>query len=134
MPNADGESTRASGRVLFARRVLHRRCPQCGEGALFTSYATLAKTCDRCNLVYRREQGAMTGSMYLSAGLTEVFAALLALVLFFATDWSIAISLAVAIPLVIAFAFWWFPYAAGLWVAIEYSVDVSNHEAWARPR
>ena len=121
-------------RKLFLVRAWRGRCPQCGEGALFLRYARLRGSCEACGLVYRREQGAMTGSMYLSAIATEIFAALIALVIFFATPWSIPVSLAVSVPLVIAFAWLWFPRSMGLWVAIEYTTDVHNQESWARPR
>jgi len=37
---------------------------------LFEGYARLKQQCDACGLVFRREQGAMTGSMYMSAVVT----------------------------------------------------------------
>jgi uncharacterized protein (DUF983 family) len=121
-------------RKLFLRRALKSRCPQCGTGALFARYARLHPACPDCGLVYRREQGAMTGSMYLSAIATEVFAALLAVALFFATDWSTPVALGVGLALVVVFAYFWLPRAIALWVAIEYATDVHNGESWASPR
>jgi uncharacterized protein (DUF983 family) len=121
-------------RKLFALRALRGHCPQCGEGALFAGYARLHPVCPACGLVYRRESGAMTGSMYLSAVVTEIFAALLAVALFFATDWSTPVALSVGVALVLAFSYFWLPRAIGLWVATEYATDVSNGESWTRPR
>ena len=72
----------------------------------------------------------MTGSMYLSAAVTEVFAALLVLLVFFGTDWSPAVSIAVSVPIVVGFSYWFMPRAMGLWVAIEFMTDVGNREPW----
>lgn len=121
-------------RKLFLARAWRRRCPQCGEGALFAKYAKLHTACGECGLVYRREQGGMTGSMYLSAIVTEMFAALLVLAIFFGTDLRPIPSIAIALPVLLLFAYWWLPRSIALWTAIEYATDVSNDEPWAAPR
>jgi uncharacterized protein (DUF983 family) len=121
-------------RKLFALRALKNRCPQCAQGALFAGYARLHPACPSCGLVYRRESGAMTGSMYLSAVVTEIFAALLAVALFLATDWSTPVALSVGLVLVLAFSYFWLPRAIALWVATEYATDVANGESWTSPR
>ena len=128
------ESERPPRRVLFVRRAWSGRCPQCGEGRLFEKYARLAAACESCGLVYRREQGAMTGSMYLSAAVTELFAALLVLLLWVATDWSTWTSISVGLAILLAFAYWWLPRSMALWTAIEYATDVNNREPWVLPR
>jgi uncharacterized protein (DUF983 family) len=115
--------------------VLARRCPQCGGSELFRSFARLRESCAACGLVYRREQGSMTGSMYLSAAVTECFAALLLLIAFLALDdLSTPAFLAVGLPLVLVFSWLFLPRSMALWVGIEYATDVSNGETWARPR
>src|SRR5215204_4618117 len=53
------------------------------------------------------------------AVVTEIFAALLAVALFFATDWSTPVALSVGVALVLAFSYFWLPRAIGLWVATE---------------
>jgi uncharacterized protein (DUF983 family) len=121
-------------RLFFARRAWKKRCPQCGEGALFERYARLKKQCDACGLVFRREQGAMTGSMYLSAVVTELFAALLVIVIWTCTSWSVRTSLFVSIPILVVFTAWWLPRSMALWVSTEYATDVHNKESWAKPR
>lgn len=123
-------STDASDWKRQVRRVWTRRCPRCGQGSLFASRFRLAERCGTCDLVYRREQGAMTGQMYLSAAVTEILAAVLVLAVFFLTDWSLALSLGVLIPLVVGFSYWFLPKATGLWVAIEYLTDLGNRETW----
>ena len=119
---------------LLARRALAGHCPQCGEGRLFRAFARLAPTCSSCGLVFRREQGAQTGSMYLTAAVNQIFACLVFFAIWFATDWGVGRSLAVAIPAVLVFSVLFLPYSMSLWVAVEYWTDVKNEEEWARPR
>ena len=76
----------------------------------------------------------MTGAMYVSAVVTEIFAAALAVLLFLATDWSASVAVPVGIALVIAFSYLFLPYAMAVWVAIEYATDVANGESWVSPR
>ncbi len=132
--SAPSSAPEQPGFRTFVRRVQRGRCPQCGEGELFRRFARLHDACAPCGLVYRRESGAMTGSMYLSAAVTEVFAAVLALSVFLLTDWSVAVQLALGIPLVLVFTAFCLPRSMATWVAIEYWTDVHNRERWARPR
>jgi uncharacterized protein (DUF983 family) len=39
------------------RRGLRRRCPRCGEGALFVRGIRIHKRCSSCGLVYQRDYG-----------------------------------------------------------------------------
>jgi len=121
-------------RPTVLRRVLARRCPQCGKGELFRRYARLAESCSVCALVFRREQGAQTGSMYMTAAVTQVFAALLIGLAWIFTDWSVPVFLAVSLPLALVFCFAFLPVSQALWCGIEYVTDVANGEDWARPR
>lgn len=122
-----------SGWSAFARGIrpaLRKRCPQCGAGRLFASRFKLCHACEACGLVFRREVGAQTGSMYLCAAITEIFAALLCVGLFLVTDWGPWVSIAVALPLVVLFSFWFLPLSMAAWVAVEYASDVGNDEEW----
>jgi uncharacterized protein (DUF983 family) len=121
-------------RSLFVRRVVRKRCPQCGEGPLFRRFARLHEKCERCELVFRRESGAQTGSMYLTAAVSEVFAAAVALALFFLAPWSPAVEISLGVAFVVAFSYAFLPLAIALWTAVEYTVDVSNGEKWVAPR
>jgi uncharacterized protein (DUF983 family) len=124
----------AGWRARAFRRALRRRCPQCGAGRLFRAYARLAPTCPACGLAFRREQGAATGSMYVSAAVTELFAATVALGLFWLTDWSVATGLAVGAPLVACFCYAFLPVAIAFWTAVEYATDVAGGEPGLAPR
>ena len=124
----------AGWRARAFRRALARSCPQCGAGRLFRAYARLAPACAACGLRFRREAGAATGSMYVSAAVTEVFAAAVALGLFFLTDWSVTTGLLVGGPLVLCFCYAFLPVSIAVWVAVEYATDVGNGESWVDPR
>lgn len=121
-------------RSMCVRRALRRCCPQCGQGALFQSYARLHERCPLCGLVYRREPGGELGSMYLSATVSQLFAAVVFVTFWLATDWGLVLSLALGIPLVVTFCYAFLPTSMALWTAIEYCTDVANREWWAKPR
>jgi uncharacterized protein (DUF983 family) len=116
------------------RRVLRGRCPQCGRGELFERWARLRDRCSVCGLIYRREPGAELGSMYLSATVSQLFAAGVFLVLWLGTSWSATVSLAVSLPVVIAFCYGILPTSMAVWTAVEYVTDVGSREWWAKPR
>ena len=98
------------------------------------TYARLHERCASCGLVYRREQGAMTGSMYLSAAVTQIFGAAVIAGVWLLADWSTATSIAVGVVLVGAFCVLFQPYSMALWVLVEYLTDVGNRESWVEPR
>ncbi len=116
------------------KRAITRRCPQCGAETLFRGYARLRPDCPACGLRFRREQGAQTGSMYVSAVVTELFAAFLIAVLWLCFDWSTARFIGVSVPLVLVFSLAALPLSQALWVGIEYVTDLEAGEPWARLR
>jgi uncharacterized protein (DUF983 family) len=118
--------------TVLVARAWSGRCPRCGEGRLFARRFRLAFDCARCGLVFRREQGAMTGQMYLSAAVGQVLAALLFLGVWLWTDWSAGPALALTLPVMVAFSYWFLPRSMALWVAVEYLTDRGNREPWTR--
>ena len=124
----------AGWRARAFRRALARRCPQCGRGGLFARRLRLREACGACGLRLRREAGSQTGSMYVSAAVTELFAAAVAVGMFLLTDWGVRTGLLVGVPLVLAFSYAFLPVSMAFWSAVEYATDVSNGEPWARPR
>jgi uncharacterized protein (DUF983 family) len=121
-------------RRVVLGRVLARRCPQCGVGALFRAYGRLATSCAGCGLVYRREPGSQTGSMYLTAIGSELFAAGLILCLWWSFDWTPRTFVLVSAPLLLAFCVFVLPFSQALWVGVEYLTDLEGHEPWAELR
>ena len=127
-------SSKLATRRLILARVLARHCPQCGVGALFRSYARLLETCTSCALVYRREPGSQTGSMYLTAVAGELFAALLIGLSWWLLDWTPLGYVLLTAPLVLAFCVFFLPFSQALWVGIEYATDLEGREPWAELR
>jgi len=127
-------STRGDTRWRVLKRVLARRCPQCGVGVLFARYARLAESCGECGLVYRREQGAQTGSMYVTAAGSEVFAAVLIAVFWWRFDWTPTQFVLVTAPLVLLFCAFFLPVSQALWVGVEYTTDLEGREPGAHFR
>ena len=119
---------------LFFRRALRKRCPQCGEGPLFRAFARMNVTCATCGLRFRRESGSQTGAMYFCAAVSEIFAAALALGLYFFTDWSTPVARGIGTVLVLGFSYLFLPVSMAFWTAVEYATDVSNGERWVNPR
>jgi len=76
----------------------------------------------------------MTGSMYATAVVSEVFAALLIGLAWVFTDWGTATFIAVALPLVLVFSALILPLCQAFWVGVEYLTDVVNGESWVEPR
>lgn len=121
-------------RRVILGRVLARRCPQCGRGSLFRAFARLATACGTCQLVYRRESGAQTGSMYLTAIASELFAVVLIFFFWWRFDWTPSVFVGVTAPLVLVFSILFLPVAQALWVGVEYTTDLASHEPWAELR
>ena len=124
----------AATRLLVLRRVLTRSCPQCGAHALFVRYARLASSCTTCGLVFRREPGAQTGTMYLTAIVSELFAVALVFLCWWRFEWSVTTHVLVIVPLVLAFCALCLPLAQAFWVGVEYLTDLQGGEPWARLR
>lgn len=128
------EPTLAGVRLRCLRRVARHTCPQCGVGALFDRWAHLRERCNHCGLIYRREDGAELGSMYLSATISQLFAAAVFVLLWVFTDLGAWGGFAVGAPIVLAFCYGFLPLSMALWTAVEYLTDVASGEWWARPR
>lgn len=124
------DETRRPGIARALWRGWRRRCPRCAHDDLFATYFRLREACPRCGLVTRREAGAWTGQMYLSAAVTQVVAAVLMVAAFLLTDWPLLVSLSVLLPVVVGFCYWTLPRFMATWAAIEYLTDRANREEW----
>lgn len=54
---------RVDGKTLI-RRALRRRCPVCGQGAMFRSHFKINPTCGVCHITFWRDPGEVLGAMY----------------------------------------------------------------------
>jgi uncharacterized protein (DUF983 family) len=96
------------------------RCPNCGQGRMFSGLFSMEKTCPHCDVRYERLSGESIGGMFINLGLAEV----ISVFGFF------AIQLAFNPPMLPHILFWvafnilfvllFYRHARGLWVAINY--------------
>ena len=105
-------------------RGLRRRCPRCGEGALFCSYLTLSDRCDSCGEVLgdiRADDGPAWATILLVGHLTVPF--FLIAVRGDAPSWVIFGVLAPAAVVLTALLL---PRAKGLFAALLWSLDLRS--------
>ena len=57
------------GRALA--RGVRKRCPRCGERAIFRSWLQLLDRCPRCDLRFEKEEGGFLGAMTLTYTLAK---------------------------------------------------------------
>ncbi|NKX43700.1 DUF983 domain-containing protein [Roseicyclus persicicus] len=113
-----GPPERPAGPAI--RRGLARRCPSCGEGALFQGYLTLAPACPACgeDLSHAR---ADDGPAYLSILVTAKVMGTLMLVVyetFLPSPWVLASVFSVG---VVAMALFLLPRFKGLIVGVQWA-------------
>jgi hypothetical protein len=75
----------------------------------------------------------MIGGMYVSAGVTQLFAILLVVFVWIFTDWPPSFSIAICVPLSILFSLWFFPYSKAIWVCVDYIIDMFSEESMPLP-
>lgn len=118
-------STRALVRSAVARGW-RRRCPHCGEGALFSGFAHHLARCAHCGLVFERNPGDTWAFTVLGDRLPV--AAMVAIVyfgVFRASRW-----MGAALFTVLAAAFiWTTPRRWGVGIAVHYVMRVLSHDA-----
>jgi uncharacterized protein (DUF983 family) len=52
--------------IRICRNYLLRRCPCCGQGAIYRTLFEMHKACPVCHVTFEREPGYFVGSMYVS--------------------------------------------------------------------
>lgn len=104
-------------------RALRRRCPRCGRGRFFDSWATVARHCESCGLTFERESGYWVGAMIVGTAVTFGMMLLVfvgAWVLLWPdVPWNGVMIGTVAIAVVTPIVF--HPWSKSLWAAIELS-------------
>ena len=103
-------------------RALTRRCPYCGNPAIYSNYLTLRERCPTCGVVFEREEGYFLGGYAINMIVAEFLALGLALVLILNTGlrhadviWQVLVAVLLATVIPILF----FPYSRGVWMALD---------------
>ena len=100
-------------------RGLRGRCPQCGEGRLFSGFLGLRPKCERCGLDYGFADSGDGPAIFviLGAGFVVVFAALIVEVLYKPPFWLHA---ALWLPLILLTTLAPLRAIKGLLIALQY--------------
>ena len=110
---------RIDGKTLL-KRALRRRCPVCGQGAMFRSHFKINTTCPACHVMFWRDPGEVLGAMYFDwAAAMAAFLSLWA-VLAWLTNWSeitlfFILSAAAGAAVIICY-----PWSRSLWTVLVY--------------
>ena len=109
-------------------RGLTKRCPRCGERAIFRGWFHLKERCPRCDLRFEREEGGFLGAMTLNYLVAiVVWLAMLAVVLALTVpDVPVGSLVAASIGVMIAVPLAFYPSSKGVWSAIEFLVARSQ--------
>lgn len=105
-------------RALVDGFTLH--CPVCHEAKMFRNYFSIKKRCERCGVVYEREQGAFVGAIYINLIVTELIFVFGYFFLDYKFDLDIKTQLAIWAPFNILFPIVFFPRSKGIWTGVLY--------------
>lgn len=107
------------------RRGLQRRCPACGQSALFTGYLTLKTTCPSCGLDTQRYRADDAPAYFTIAIVGHIVVPLLlAMERMYAP--STLVQIAVWIPITLALTLWILPRAKGALVATNWATEAGG--------
>lgn len=108
--------------------ILHQLCPRCRAGKIFVKpilwgWPRMNECCPSCGLRFEREPGYFLGAMYLGYGLALIMIALLAVVLWAATHWSLDKAIVWAILLFLPAAPPLTLFSRVLWIYLDQAID-----------
>lgn len=106
-------------------RGLRKRCPDCGQGKVFSSFFKLNASCSVCGFRFEREPGYWTGAIAMNIAFVEVWVALLILGTVIATApdipwtrlWVIGLGTNAVLPFLLL------PYSRTLWMGLHLYFD-----------
>lgn len=107
------------------RRGLRRRCPACGQAALFTGYLTLKTTCPSCGLDTQRYR-ADDAPAYVTIAVVGHIVVPLLLTMERMYAPSTLIQTAVWLPVTLALTLWILPRAKGALVATNWATEAGG--------
>ena len=110
--------------ILFGvvKRGLCRRCPQCGEGALFSSWMNLLPECKVCGLKLQGKREEDTWAwMYFSTAFTT---GILILGMFLVRPENRILGIIVVVILAFAMMAGTMPFRKGIAIALDYYVEL----------
>jgi uncharacterized protein (DUF983 family) len=105
---------------LLIGRALRKRCPVCGNGAVFASHFHMNRECPACHAVFWKDPGESLGAMYLDYAV----AAAAFLICWAILDWTTRLSdltqLVILCVIAVASVLACFPYTRSAWTVLVY--------------
>jgi uncharacterized protein (DUF983 family) len=106
--------------------ALRRRCPICGERSIWKGWFSLKDACPNCGYVFLRESGYFLGAYALNLIIAELITMVVLVWLLVRTDWEWWVIELIVIPMAIGLPLLLFPYARGLWMALDLTFHPRN--------
>jgi uncharacterized protein (DUF983 family) len=102
--------------------------PRCRAARIFrksivTGFPRMHERCPNCGLKFEREQGYFLGAMYISYGLALITIAVLGLLLWASTSWSLQKNTLWAILLFLPLAPTLTLFSRVLWIYLDQAID-----------
>jgi uncharacterized protein (DUF983 family) len=121
----NGDMAIPSSFRLNPATILRRRCPACGEGAVFRAPFSMNERCPVCGLLFGRgEPGYFTGAMYVSYAMGIPLIALLVLVEYlFLPTWTLLRLVLLAGLICVPLIPWIWQYSRVIWIHFDQWVD-----------
>jgi uncharacterized protein (DUF983 family) len=107
-------------------RAFRRQCPVCGEPSIWKGWFALRDACPNCGYVFLRESGYFLGAYALNLIIAELITMAVLTWLLVRTDWEWWAVELVVIPMAIGLPLLLFPYARGLWMALDLTFHPRN--------
>jgi uncharacterized protein (DUF983 family) len=105
---------------LLIGNALRKRCPVCGNGAVFASHFHMNRECPACHAVFWKDPGESLGAMYLDYAV----AAAAFLICWAILDWTTRLSdltqLVILCVIAVASVLACFPYTRSAWTVLVY--------------
>jgi uncharacterized protein (DUF983 family) len=106
-------------------RGLRKRCPNCGQGKVFSSFFKLNTRCAVCGFRFEREPGYWTGAIAVNIAFVEMWVAILILGTVIATQpdvpwttvWIVGLATNAILPFLLL------PYSRTLWMGLHLHYD-----------
>ncbi len=104
-------------------RATARRCPRCGSGGIFSTWAALNEHCTTCGFKFEREPGYWVGALIvnMAVSLLVFLVTLVGGIVLTWPDppWNLLSALTIGVMLLVPIVF--YPWSKSIWMAIELS-------------
>lgn len=98
-------------------RGLNGRCPNCGQGRIFSRLFTLYPRCGHCAIPFENQPGDFTGALHISSTLVSGFAMVLGVLTMLLLKTSIIETALIDLPIVTLFGLAAHRLIKGVWTA-----------------